>query len=770
MEGQSGLSPPKKKTKNNESSYLTPAQPNCQEGKKLREEILQHQKDMGSRDFAIAAVEGHRKRSILLEQTYVALGHNDFQKFFSRGHRVKDPKVPKVEVPGPYAASETLFLFKDANDPFRRLKVVTEISADLATQCMTHQQHLHADQSTHIFDMVAQQQLIDSGVQNLPVGGLSSMSTLEEYKQKLLGKVDTGKEKEVPAAQMPEQAGGRSSACEKDVYEVDDDDDEAVAPPMEPSSSAQPSMKTETHEVVKPKNLFPALAAAAKRPGKNSPGSKSSAGKIARSGSGSCLGEAGVVNDAASVTAASSIGGGVASEENEVSKHVAKLPLLKILSGEKYKLFLHHASEAKPKLSQQQQVQLGAHIKLVGHAAKLTPGMVGSVPMDELKESILALKDHIHAWPVETQVALFKKQMEEKVSLMRATVDEATFDAFWKAVRPYVLEESAEDSMDLLNLKLSDLSITVSAKCQRFKEHVFEDIILQEVLGGETKSARLVVLGKKFMEVIGAELQQDIAEDSYVAALFEMDVCLSALSALLAKDATTMLAYQEQVETMRGLTTSANMKSPCQVVALALLDVPWWSEKLASHQTLLKAMGIHQTKLQRTTEFLSSEVETPDPEYVQGLTAACRDLTTLQEELPSGCVKDLSASVLARLEKTWPFFKQHFGKDTKITLEHMNVLLQEGSICFPLEQGLPSAQEELASMMLSASAEKKLKSMLSQVQTLDVQKGLEQLDVEKELQPLLSLCREAKGVEMDAAQSTALGQVLAGLGKTVGRE
>ena len=719
----------------------------------MRESVLLHQKNLEARDFPLQEVQQHSQQILQLEQTFVALSQGDFQKVYQRPHRVKDPKCPRLELTSSTGQAESFLLFKDHVDPWRRLKVINQISTGVATHVMTSDQHYHPNQATGIYEMPAKQQLADSGTSSLSLASLSSVATMEEYRQKLTSKDPREPEKG--------DVADPGATAQPSRMEEDEEDDGEEGDGQQWAGSAVVKQELEEMPSVKPKKLFPALQAAAMRgskSGKSSPGSKSSGQKLAKIPSGTNLSDG--MSEVMSAAGGSSQGGAEGSEraEDPVMKHVNKLSLVKVLAGEKYKLSLHHATDAKPKLTQQQQIQLGAHLKLGSFAAKLAPASVCSVPIDELKEAVEALTGHIQTWPVETQVALFSRQIQDRISFLKGAVDDSHFDQFWEVVKPYVLDEAttkkSSPGMDLMRLKLSDLSITAQAKCDRFKAHVFEDIVLQEVLAGESRSSKLAWLCRRFREVVGSDLQLDIAEDSYVDCLFALDTCMAGLESLLATDAATMLANQEQVETLRALMKESRSTDPAAVVAVALVDVGFWSERLSSHGNLMKAMGVQKPNLSKATMFLKSNQKVWDDAYVKSLTDVCRCMAILQDELPQGCVQKLCDLLSSRLESIWPWFQENYGKHN-IGLGEMQSLLQEASICFPLLASIPAAQGELAEMMLSASAERKLKDMLCALQALDHKKGTSSLG-KAALEAVLRLCREAQGVEMSKAQTSSL--------------
>ena len=118
-------------------------------------------------------------------------------------------------------------------------------------------------------------------------------------------------------------------------------------------------------------------------------GGKSSVPKIQRSTSARSLKND--EGDSSCKDTSCAAGGGAASgkasaKSDPVEAHVTNLCLDEVLTGKKKGVALYHAREAKLKLSQEKQIVLGNHIRLVTYAQKLTPSTVSSTPSAELED------------------------------------------------------------------------------------------------------------------------------------------------------------------------------------------------------------------------------------------------------------------------------------------------------------------------------------------------------------------------------------------------
>ena len=528
------------------------------------------------------------------------------------------------------------------------------------THIMDEEAQLHEAQAGELFNMVSKQRLSSSALQGLQMDSLSSASTIQEYKEKLQGR--------------PSDLDGKADHISDDEGGSDGSDAEpASKADLRAAGAALPSAAAPSSAAaVAPGGLDLGSASAKKKPkpfgylqqpaaGSKNKTSPKAAGKLPRASSFSSVGDRPEVEGAASV-ASGSINRVAKTQcddqagDEEVAKHMAKLPLLKIMAGEKYKLSLHHASEAKPKLSQNHQIRLGGHLKLVGMAAKLAPALIPTTPASELEEAIKALITRVEpqTWPVETQVALFTRQVQEQVQLVRCSTDKKQVLQFWHTIKPFYITGAA--AKDFTAIKLGELDVTMEVKAKRFLDLMLSDLLLPEVLGGEAGVARLHFLCPIFVEECATSFMQDIEADCAVQALSDVETACRGLQALLAESIEKQVQDKEHVEALLSLQKQGIVSSPLSVLAAALLESTYWTEKLTSFSNMQRALKIHATLLEKTSKYVEEGKPEQTDDMVAALASTCKGLCTLQDELPENSLRELSEQLFARLTNVWQAF------------------------------------------------------------------------------------------------------------------
>ena len=284
-----------------------------------------------------------------VEQTYVILTPSEYAKLMGGALKAKDPKVHRVRI-CVNGSWEEVYCFKDHADPWRRLRVTHSLSEHMETSVMDTGSHLHCRQAEKIMAMISETRMEDAQLAKLPYPtGTSALPTIWEHQARIQEK--KGEVESKPPATTMSAAGPSSMEV------VDCDDETGEAPGDEEEENEEGDSKEVVAEMQVKQNKFPALVRSSSwRPSPSS--SVKKAGSRAMSSSSLVAGEGESQADTATQVSA----GAPKKKEPEcpVEKWVGRLSLMEIVRGKKLGLQLHHAKEAKAKISlQSKQIALG---------------------------------------------------------------------------------------------------------------------------------------------------------------------------------------------------------------------------------------------------------------------------------------------------------------------------------------------------------------------------------------------------------------------------
>ena len=119
--------------------------PGPEAGQALWKDVVKHREDPSGRDFALEAVSHQLTHELQVEQKFIIMNGAELSKFYGQQHRQRDPRLPTVKLMNEKGCLETYFVFKDHDDPFKRLKVITKQATSATTPILTEQQHVHEE-------------------------------------------------------------------------------------------------------------------------------------------------------------------------------------------------------------------------------------------------------------------------------------------------------------------------------------------------------------------------------------------------------------------------------------------------------------------------------------------------------------------------------------------------------------------------------------------------------------------------------------------------
>ena len=467
----------------------------------------------------------------------------------------------------------------------------------------------------------------------------------------------------------------------------------------------------------------------------------------------------GTVSDGASV-AGSELAGRESDVQDEVTKHLNKLPLKAILGGAKLGLYRHHATEASKKLPPKHALQIRNHVRLAKYAETVQPGMLESLAAQELDEALTALSDADVEFPVSLLQALWAVQTKSKVNAVLSQVSKETLQQLLATLRPYErADHSSSNStgsmepLQIKNLRLSQLQLPVVQKATSFSETLMGDILLPMVMDGGCKSSKVIEL----CSLLQAELESDLMEelvDEYVHEIMEMQWWVRACQGLMAHEIKDQVAAVQDVEKLKQKIKSAG-KGALDTLCSAMAEVPFWKELVASfHEktrawqkhsgSFYKCQGMLQALLQR--QALHADVEM--------LGHYLRDVASLQEELPGSATEELAGLAERVFQHVWSMFANAMISKDLETKWHavIDALLKDAGLCFVGADFLLAAENAFSEYVMASKGKAKLASMCAKLQeVVEAAKGGTE-EWLSELQPLQAALLEAKGVKMTEEQ------------------
>ena len=331
-------------------------------------------------------------QTALVEESFHILNTSEYARTMGQPHKAKDPKLARTWITNAAGAAEEVFLFRNDQQPQRTLRLVTGWGELQQTELMATSSNWHEQQGPNLMRMAVEQRM-----SSLDQKSCHSWPSIAEHKAKLQERTPKKEDKkEEVASQAYDFQNLREEPKAFVVEDDDDDDDDEDMPPLSLSEALEQAGLTEVDNALRAKDaarangdgawkrfpeLNPVHAASSKS-------AKAPASKVQRSSSTRSLknDDGDSSKDTSSVAGGGVVSGKSAAKADPVVTHVSHLSLDEVLSGKKKGVALYHAREAKLKLSQEKQIVLGNHIRLVNYAQKLTPATVTSTPAAELED------------------------------------------------------------------------------------------------------------------------------------------------------------------------------------------------------------------------------------------------------------------------------------------------------------------------------------------------------------------------------------------------
>lgn len=703
------------------------------------------------RGYQLHKVVEKQSSSLLLEESYLVMNTQEFNRYMGRQHKARDPKLQKMVVKTS-AGEEELYLFKDPSSPFRRLKILSEAGFERLGNRLRKSEHVYATQPQEVFAKETSNLL---GEQRRA----QTLMTPEEYKSKV-----DGPPKLAAASSFAKRQKDPPSSCKQPAsLEVD------LADAMSQGLSSQSEAEDESTAAgaeEDPQNMLSQFISAPDHNSKTLLESSAASGVIASSVAppsskrprtefkSEVPQSSGSLGNALSphprleplLQASAPLQPGLAADSAS-SRWISKLPLFAVLEGQKMGVSAYHAEQAIKKMNATDQMAVKHHMKLVGCCKSLCQLEEVHMSWQEIEESVQQLLPHFQAtgWPHKFMKVMHKLFLEwqcSKVNGESATVEDC--EALWKCVQPARLAGSSE-VFDILCPRLCFLEGQALEKVDLFMETWMVKVLLPRL----QRSQKDWIIW--LIPLLNCFMDQDLTiemDDNVVNAYQQLKTVLSSLEGLLGADVKTKLLYRGEVAILQQASHDKScLGTHGQTLSLAVKATASWSTLLADHCQLSRKYNIHEKSLAKVTNFLAhfKNAEFKVGEHGTELIETMRLLAILQGELPEAC-SELELHLQGFCQQVWVEFMAKGLSSTggQLELKAMAGVLEEATISMPGWRDPFAWKRSLMEMGTSEAGKQKLSAMVAAW----LKTSSAECEKEAHYSTLLNLVRDAHGIKM----------------------
>ena len=472
-----------------------------------------------------------------------------------------------------------MWVFKCSERPHRCLELVLEANEVSKGEVLPPERHFVSDQGSKFRHASFEKRVGSSGeMQLVSQTGLNSLSTVEEYGQKL--------RRREPKMKEDEEA---DASTENDDDEYDGAGRPAKMPKLGVAGAADMEIdKLETKS---------AAAIASEKAGflqyrTPTPKSKQS---LSRSKSSRTLGVESLAAGSEGATEKddkTSVQQPAAnlSDSATVNYWISRMPLDDVLSGEKLGVSRHWAEVAAPKLEEEYCVELKGHVQLYRFAESLAPENLASTSNDDVKLALESLQGKVKEWPAGLQEGLWRRSLRQETLSASAHVSPTSLVSWWDRVRPFRRPDEGEGHLNIYSPQLKDLTLAVDIKSSLFMR-VIGDVLVPFIKDKE-KEAGLQALLQWLDSQVQSELETSLLDDELLLdnLMVTLEV-VQALLCLLSEDLFKRLDGQREVMCLKGL--QRGLGSTLQTrVANAMAQSAAWQERLRLYVDQVSAVEV----------------------------------------------------------------------------------------------------------------------------------------------------------------------------------
>ena len=315
--------------------------------------------------------------------------------------------------------------------------------------------------------------------------------------------------------------------------------------------------------------------------------------------------------------------------------------------------------------------------------------------------------------------------------------------------------------MEKLNMHKPTL-LTIEAELEKkkslFLEVILHDLLLSQIMKGESSTAWLQWILPK----LEARMQNDLLiidmEETYVPAILEVKAAVRAMRGLMEKEVVEKLTYATEVTKVKDATKVIG-KEIFTTFAKGLEQSEYFSELLKSFVKLTTSVGLQKDRVEEVRHYIaktSFKMEQTNPEQ---MLQAMKDLAFLISALPEGTLASMQTAFAEGCKKYWSHFKQLAVENHDTVQQNMSIMpdfLMEASICFPLEAEWTEAKQFLAEYVQKHAGEGRIQAMLAAVEEMATMVENDKFFPPEEIPTVREKIMGAEGLELIAEQKSQL--------------
>ena len=726
------------------------------------------------RNFKLGQVQSHQQVTAQVERCFIILSESEFKKEFSRKKTSRDPSVPTSWVVGPTGEPEEVYLFRDAANPHRRLRIVSSMGETQELQRMSREMHCHEDQPQHVWEAGVEESWQEWQLKSVLGQQGSYCTTIAEYKEKLkkkyLAECDAESEQVMEEKTLKKQQSSRSlGACSGRSLQSDGDDDErSMGDKTEDEGGDEKSDAECSHG-------RPGIRASA------SSGKKKKAGSDAASAAGSTTPpsckksllelfnqqEGEEIPEGVSLADGQkwlSKPDGQLTDEQLLVKHRVKTPVMGALTGSKLGVQAKFAKEAARRMAPTLRAQLQGHLQLFEFAVSLSPGEIEKQNVQDIKQAVKALEGKVKEWPAAVQKAMHKRHTQQLLAAALAEGGVKPLQEVLDAVRPLPEEEAAAESLDIMQPKLRVIDATVKEKKQLFQSLLVDGLLIPIIDDGASSQIKFKQVVSTLAPFLEGLLLQDVP-DEMVDTLAEIRQFLEACGVLFLQDPFQKLQSIGELQKLSQMFRTVG-SNPLVLLANSLGGNAHYREMVEQCLEQVLKMKTHEEKI----DMVKSACDKPFDNHedvnkcCESLTEMVKNMCFLMEEIMLEIVQPLAEQVKQKVMGFWAMVWQgcEVEKPCLVSLESLQLLMMESAIAYPHEAKFTIMRGELAELLQKQGDHSTVKGLQEAFQKFV---DMLEVDVSKAVEMLPSVqdkISAAKGVNIKGPSTT---WVQSGLGK-----
>ena len=735
--------------------------PHMQENRKLLELANRHMEKPFERDFKLGEVFSQQSVKAYVQRSYIVLSESEYNKEMGGPRKARDPSLGSCYVMSPQGQPEKVWLFRDPENPHRRLVVQSGVEEVKDIEQMCRSTHFHEMQAQRLWEQKLQECWKDWQLKSVLGQGGHFLSTIDEFKAKLKKRNAGGDD-----GTSPGESRGQKRERDDDAVDVDDSSDATVSEKSDGEAGDGSEGEPKPAPSCAPSGARSSSGRDFKR-GLAKEFEKAASPSIRRTfSSGSVLPSRAAtkefdLQDCSSVAESSAIlkkPDHQLSEEDLLAKHVQKTPIMAAMRGDKaLGVQAGFAREATKKLGPTLSAQLKGHLKLFNYALSLSPKELPGLSGAELNEAISAVADKVDVWPTAVVDAVFSRRCRAKVERVLSEMAMEDLKDLLAHIKPYKLDEDAE--LDILQPRLRDVTKSLAERTTQFSDILIGELFSPLIRLAEKGAQKL----QKFQETLQDTLEQWMLQDDvpggFATTLKEVIDFCKGIVPLFTSDPFQQLPHQPALERVKQHFMSLGFGPMC-LLANCLREVQYYKDKVTSILEGTLKLKKNELRVVEVQNASAQRFETYD-----NMTACClalegalKSLAYLLEEVEAESISCLTQALVSRVQSIWMEQVQPclLGKAPlpveAVALERLCV---EATIACPQNEQFMQMQVDLAVYMRDELNKTKVQELMQGMAKLQADIGNSEETDPWQAVPLVMKSLEAcKGLDISKEQQT----------------